>query len=135
MKNCPGTPGSMPPRRTRSNVYGPTCSFTTTLSRSRLMLDSLLELLQRERLLTAGVGDRVNRGRRAGQRRDARHARDERGLANQVAVGPRAGSLWRIDDEIAPAAADEVDHGRASAHLGHLAHAFHLEPRRGKRVC
>jgi hypothetical protein len=46
MKNCPGTPGSTPPRATRSRVYGPTASFATTLSRSRLMLDSFLKLLE-----------------------------------------------------------------------------------------
>ncbi len=36
MKNCPGMPCSSPPRSTRSNVYGPTRSFATTLRRSRL---------------------------------------------------------------------------------------------------
>src|SRR5438876_239987 len=134
MKNCPGAPGSRPPRATRSSVYGPTCSFATTLSRSRLMLDSFLKLLQRERLFAAGVGNRIDRSRRTGQCRDARHARDEGGLADEISVGPRPGSLGGVDDEVAAASPDEVYDCRALAVFRHLAHAFHLEPCRGERV-
>ena len=36
MKNCPGSPGSSPPRSTRTSVYGPTPSTPTTLRCSRL---------------------------------------------------------------------------------------------------
>src|SRR5712691_2888580 len=124
MKNCPGTPGSSPPRPTRSSVYGPTFSFARTLSRSRLTFDPLLE---GEGLLGARVRDRVHGGGGAGQRRDARYARDERGLADQVPVQARAGALGGVDDEVAAAASDQVDDGQLTPILGHLPDAFHLE--------
>src|SRR6266568_9377407 len=134
MKNCPGTPASTPPRATRSSVYAPTCSFATTLSRSRLMLDSLLKLLQRERLFAAGVCDRIHRSGCARQGRDSGPPRYEGRLADQIAVGPGPRSLRSVDDEVAAATPDEIDHRRALAVFRHLAHAFHLEPGRGERV-
>src|SRR5215216_1090147 len=112
-------PGSSPPRSTRTSVYGPTASTPITLSRSRLGTDSLLERL---RDLAAGVGDRVYGGGGAGKRGDARDARGQRSLADQVAVRAGARALRRIDDEVAAPAADEVDHGRALPVLGHLRH-------------
>ena len=35
MKNCPGSPGSSPPRARRTSAYGPIASFATTRRRSR----------------------------------------------------------------------------------------------------
>src|SRR5262245_4353749 len=126
MKNCPGIPGSSPPRRTRRSVYGPTASVATTSARSRLDLDALLE---RERRLAPRVRDRVHRRRRAGERRDARYARGERGLADQVAVAAgAAGALGRVHDEVAAALADQVDDVRLGG-LGHLGDALRGEAR------
>src|ERR1700720_1881244 len=98
------------------------------------MLDSLLELLQRERLLAAGVCDRMDRSGRAGERRDARHARYERGLADEIAIRARTRALRGVDDEVATTAADEIAHRRACALLRHLPPASHVEPCRGERV-
>src|SRR5712691_9981328 len=106
MKNCPGTPGSSPPRPTRSSVYGPTFSFARTLSRSRLTFDPLLE---GEGLLGARVRDRVH-------------------------SGGGAGALGGVDDEVAAAASDQVDDGQLTPILAHLPYAFHLEPELGERA-
>ena len=52
-------PGSSPPRSTRISEYGPTASLATTLSRSLLRTDSLLE---RDGEVALGVGDRAHCG-------------------------------------------------------------------------
>src|SRR5829696_563082 len=105
MKNWPGIPGSRPPRSTRSSVYGPTGSTATTLSAARFGM----AFLKRQRVLAARVRDRVDRGLRTRERRDAGDARDERGLADEIAVAAGARALRRVDDEVALPAADEVD--------------------------
>src|SRR3954452_18892656 len=110
-------PGSTGPRSSRSSVYGPTASAATTLSRARLNLDPLLE---GDRDLCPRARDRVDSRGRARQRRDARDAVHERGFADQVAVRARTVALRRVDHEVAAAAADEVDDGRAAAVLDHL---------------
>ena len=71
----------------------------------------------------------MDRRRRAGDRRDARDPRDERRLADQVAVRPRTGALRRVDDEVAAALADQVDDCRLAL-LGarDLADLLDLEP-------
>ena len=61
------------------------------------------------------------------------HPRGQRGLADPVAVAARAAALRRVDDEVAAAAADEVDHARGLAGLPHLAHALDGEPGGGER--
>ena len=68
-----------------------------------------MPFLKRECVLAARVRDRVDRGLRARERRDARDAGDERGLADQVAVAACPGALRRVDDEVAASAADQVD--------------------------
>ena len=60
-----------------------------------------MAFLQARADFAAGVGDRLDRGRRAGERRDARDPRDQRRLADPVAVAARPGSLRRVDDEVA----------------------------------
>ena len=45
-----------------------------------------MPLLERDGLLGARVRDRLDGGAGDGERRDARHARDHRGLADRVAV-------------------------------------------------
>ena len=62
------------------------------------------------------------------QRRDARNPRDERGLADEVAVGACSGSVRRVDYEVAAAATDQVDDARTCTRFRHLADALHLEP-------
>ena len=81
-----------------------------------------MPFLKRECVLAARVRDRVDRGLRARERRDARDAGDERRLADQVAVAARAGALWGVDDEVAASAADQVDDRGGVALLGDLAH-------------
>src|SRR5919197_1403260 len=132
MKNCPGTPGSSPPRSTRSSVYGPTGSAAETLSSSRLSIDPFL---QRDRDLLTRVRDRLDRGGGAGERRDARDAGDERGLADPVPVRAGARALRGIDDEVAASAPEQVDDGRARSLFGHLAHVFDREPGGGQDPC
>src|SRR5205823_392545 len=131
MKNWPGIPGSSLPRSTRSSVYGPTTSLPATLSALRVSTDSLLEA---ERDLVLRVGDCLDGGRRAGDRRHAGDAGQECRLADQVAVRARARALRRVDDEVAAPAADEVDHARVLAVLGHLADVLHGQSRGGQRV-
>src|SRR5436190_21911205 len=104
MKNCPGRPGSMSPRSTRTSEYGPTASLATTLRRLLLRTDALL---QRKSEIALSIRDRVNRRPRAGHGRDARHPRGERRLADQIAVRSRTRRTeGRVQDEIAVAAAD-----------------------------
>src|SRR4051812_16889167 len=110
-------PGSRPPRWSRRRVYGPTVSTPATLSASRFGMS----LLKRKRILAARVRDRVNRGLRAGERRDARHAGDESCFSDQIAVAAGAGALRRVDDEVAAAAPDQVDDRGGIALLGDLA--------------
>src|SRR5688500_2197700 len=119
MKNWPGIPASSPPRSTRSSVYGPTGSAATTLRRSRLMLDPLL---QRVRDLLARVRDRIDGEPCAGERRDARNAAGEGCLPDPRAVLPGARTLRGVDDEVALAGADRVDDGVA------LLDDRHVEP-------
>src|SRR5687767_414417 len=70
----------------------------------------------------------------ARDRRDARDARRERRLADPVAVAARAPAAARgVDDEVAAAAADEVDDGMALALLADLAHAVDGDAGRGER--
>src|SRR5256714_13625608 len=107
MKNWPGRPGSPPPRRTRSSVYGPTGSTPATLSGARLAGTDAL--LQGEGGLGPGVTDRVHGRGGAREGRDARDARDERGFADQVAGGAGIGSVRCVHDEIAAAPPHEVD--------------------------
>src|ERR1051325_5847881 len=129
MKNWPGMPGSSRPRSTRTSVYGPTASVPVTLCAARVSIDPLLEA---EGDLVPRVCDRLDGGGRAGDRRDAGHAGDKRGLADQIAVRARAGPLRRVDDEIATAAADQVDDRGAAALLRHLAHVLDGKARGGE---
>src|SRR5439155_27308642 len=78
-------------------------------------------LLEGDRDLRLCVGDRLDRGGGARDRRDARNAGDERRLADQIAVGSRALALRRVEHEIAAPAANEVDHRRPTSPLRHLA--------------
>src|SRR5215217_7532816 len=118
MKNCPGVPGSRFPRAARRSVYAPTRSTATTLSASRLSTDPLLE---REDGLAARVRDRVRGRPRACERGDAGDPRGQRRLADPIAVAPRTGAAARrVDDEVATAAADEIDDGVALPVLAHL---------------
>ena len=48
----------------------------------------------------ARVRDRLDRGARDGERRDARNARDDGRLADRVAVAARVAALGRVDDEV-----------------------------------
>src|SRR5205807_3416686 len=99
MKNCPGSPGSRPPRFSRSRVYGPTASLATTSSRFLLRTDSLLE---RYGEVALRVRDRVHGCSGAGHGRDAGDPRSDRGLADQVAVRARARvAEGRVHDEVA----------------------------------
>src|SRR6187551_1708037 len=101
MKNCPGMPGSSAPRSRRSSTYGPTASLARTLSASLLRTDLLLE---RDGEVALSVGDRVHGRPGAGDRRDARDPRGERGLADAIAVGSRARvAERRVDHEVAMA--------------------------------
>src|SRR6187431_1653524 len=126
MKNCPGMPGSSPPRSRRSSAYGPTASLARTLSASLLRTDLLLE---RNGEVALSVGDRMDGCPCAGDRRDARDARSQRGLADQVAVRARARvAERRVDHEVAMAPADEVDDGRSVTALRHLAHVLDGDP-------
>src|SRR2546425_2595933 len=132
MKNWPGDPGSTPPRSNRSSVYGPTGSTPATRSSSRRGLDTdrlrLDPLLKRERFLMPRDGDRVDRRGGSGERRDARHASGERRLADCVAVRARVAAFGRVDDEVAPPLADQVDHGLALLDL------LDAETREAKRL-
>src|SRR5581483_11143421 len=123
MKNCPGMPGSMPPRSTRTSAYGPTASTATTLRRSRLSLD-IDALLERQRVLRTCVRNRVHGRGRAGDGGDARDARAHRRLTDDVAVaaGERA-AFGRVDDEIAATPRDQVDDRRLVALDGDAPHA------------
>ena len=98
-------PARAPPRSTRSSVYGPTASvLRDRYARSRL---SSIRSWRRQRELRARVRDRVHGGRGAGDRRDAGDARDERGLADPVAVRAlQRAAERRVDDEVAAAAPD-----------------------------
>src|SRR5579859_5410076 len=129
MKNCPGTPGSRPPRSSRSSVYGPTRSERVTLCRvgdAKLRIDPFLE---RDGLLGPRRGDRVHGGGGARQRRDARDAAGERGLADGVAVRPRVATLGSVDHEVATAAPDEVDDRRlVVGRLTQLPHRLDGDP-------
>ena len=110
MKNCPGDAGveaaaleaEKRVRPDRLAPHHPEALAARVTPRS----DPLLE---RERRLGPGVPDRMDGGRGAGDRRDAWNPRDERGLADEVAVGPRAAPLRRVHDEVAATVADEVD--------------------------
>src|SRR5205823_2155446 len=120
MKNWPGVPGSRLPRSTRTSAYGPTASTPATLRRSRRGLD-IDPLLEGERGLGTGVGDRVHGRGGAGDGRDARDPRREGRLADQVAVGTRArADLGRVHDEIAASTPDQVDDARLLARGVHL---------------
>src|SRR5581483_1280285 len=131
MKNWPGTPGSMPPRSSRRSVYAPIVSTPATLRSSRFGIDPLL---QRERLLRPRVRDRVHGRGGAGDGCDARDAPRERRLANRISVRAGVPALGRVDDEIAAAAADEIDDGELVAvRLAQLAHRFHGKARTGER--
>src|SRR5204863_8256058 len=113
MKNWPGTPGSRRPRRTRRSVYGPTCSEPVTLACSG-RIDPLLEA---DGDLRLRVRDRLDRGGRARDRRDAGNPSDEGGLADAVTVRPGTGALRRVHDEIDAAAPDQIDDARPLAGL------------------
>src|SRR3954452_20641424 len=105
----------MPPRSTRTSAYGPTASTATTLRRSRAALD-IDALLQGQCRLDPRVRDRVHGRRRGGDRRHARDARRQRGLADQVPVdaGLRA-AVGGVDDQVAAAAPDQIDDAWAVA--------------------
>src|SRR5581483_5856319 len=125
MKNCPGTPGSRPPRSSRRSVYAPTASTPVTLRSSRLGIDPLL---QRQCLLGPRVRDGVHGRGGAGDGGDARHAAHERGLADRVSVRACIAALGGVDDEVAAPAADEVDDGELVAvRLAQLAHGLDVE--------
>src|SRR5439155_8348421 len=85
-------------------------------------------LLKRDGDLRLRVGDRLDRGGGAGNRRDARNAGDERGLADQVAVRTRPRTVRRVDDQVAASAADEIHHRGSDSELGHLAYVLDREP-------
>src|SRR3990170_9046487 len=89
MKNWPGTPGSSPPRSTRTSRYGPTSSAARTLSASRRTA-----FLEGEGVLAAGARDRLDGGEGAAERRHARNTRGERRLADEGAVGAGAAPGW-----------------------------------------
>src|SRR5919204_2317780 len=91
-------------------------------------------LLKRDGDLRLRVGDRLDRGRSTGNRRDARDACDKGRLANQVAVGTGAGTVRRIDHEVTTAAPDEVDYRRPLPRLRHLADEIDGEPCRRENV-
>ena len=94
---------------------------------------SLDPFLQAQCDLAAGAGDGVHRGGGARDRRYAGNAVHERGLADRVAVRPRTVALGRVDHEVAPSAADEVDDRGTDALLDHLPDPLDLEPRRLER--
>src|SRR5579864_8789215 len=119
-------PGSSPPRSTRNSVYGPIFSFATTLRRSRL----IDPFLQGQRLFSTCFRDRMHRSSGTRKRRDARHACDECGFTDQIAVGPGTRAEGRVDDEITATAADEIDDVRTLTILGDLADLFHIDPGR-----
>ena len=129
MKNWPGTPGSRQPRSRRSSRYGPTVLGPD---------DSKPGAVQhapgaRGRPRCARPGDRLDRRDGAADGRDARDARDERRLADEVAVGARAAPGRRVDDEVAPPAADEIDDRRPLPRFGHLADALDRNAGGGER--
>src|SRR3954465_6819767 len=103
----------MPPRSTRKSTYGPTASTATTLRRSRAALD-IDALLQGQCRLDPCVRDRVDGGRRGGDRRPPRHAGRQRSLADQVPVDAwlRA-TVGGVYDQVAAAAPDQIDDARA----------------------
>ena len=70
---------------------------------------------------------------RARQRRDARHAGGERGLADAIAVPTRSAALGEVDDEVAAAAPDQVDDRRLLPGLAHLADALDGQAGGGER--
>ena len=91
---------------------GPICSTPIARNRSRRAFTP------RSRCAPAATAPtRLSHSRshaRPPPRRDrghTRHACDERGLTDEIAVGARTASLRRVDDEIATPAAHEVDHG------------------------
>ena len=91
-EELPGMPGSSPPRvDAQQRVRADRLDRRRRYERSRLGH----ALLERQRRLGQRLRDRLDRGARDRERRDARHARDDRGLADRVAVacgrsGPRA---------------------------------------------
>src|SRR5688572_12254009 len=122
MKNWPGIPGSTPPRRRRTSAYGPTGSTPATLSRAG---DTFL---QGEGLAAGRAGHRLDRRCGARHRRHAGHPREERGLADEVAVGAGSAPVGRVDDQLDPPPTDQVDDRRPVAGLRDLADAVHREP-------
>src|SRR5205085_452276 len=126
-------PGSRSRRSSRSSVYGPMRSEPvsprvrfepiTRLGRvgdAKLCIDPFLE---GHRLLGPRSRDRVHGRGGPGERRDARHAACERGLANRVAVGARVATFRRVDHEVAATTPDEIDHPRlAVCRLAELPH-------------
>src|SRR5207244_1485860 len=88
---------------------GPICSVPVTSARS----DCTDSLLERDGNLRLRVGDRLDGRGGARDRRDARNARGERSLPDQIAVGSGARALRRVDHEVAAAAANAV--GRSAA--------------------
>src|SRR5436190_5808206 len=129
MKNWPGIPDSTRPRRRRRSRYGPTSSTRTTSTSS--LRNALLE---RDRVLASRSRDRLDRCEGACEGGDARNARYERRLADEVAIRARASARRRVDDEFTAPAPDEVDDRGAAVLLAHLAHACHGEARGGQRV-
>ena len=91
-------------------------------------------LLEAEGVLGARVGDGLDAGGGAGDRRHARNAGGERRLADEVAVrAGRARLLRRVDHEVAAAAADEVDdRGVTAGSLGDLRRHLHVDARVGE---
>src|SRR5207247_6101038 len=79
-------------------------------------------LLEADGDLRLRVCDRLDRGSGARDRRDARNPCDEGSLADAIAVGPGAGALRRVDDEIDTASADQVDNAGTFTLLADLAH-------------
>ena len=74
----------------------------TTLRRSRARVSTSIRSCSESAVSARAFAIACDRGRRAGERRDARDARGERRLADQVAVAcARSAALRRVDDEVA----------------------------------
>src|SRR5882672_9690040 len=153
MKNCPGMPGSSPPRASCRSVYAPISSAPITAKRSRrtpsnsvllgvrlpssrLVSNSGLDpdsLLEREGGLGAGVRDRVHRGRRARDGGDAGDARRNGGFPDPIAVCERPRPLGRVHDQVATVIVDQIDDGLLVVmRIGDLGDLLHLEPCRAQ---
>ena len=71
----------------------------------------------------------------AGDSGDARHACDERCLADEIPIGAGTGALRRVDDEIASVRVDQVDDGWSTVlRLRDLVDLLDLEPGSPKRL-